>query len=84
MTTIIDKLISEGIAKNQFQAMHIANGLKLYELRTDDERIARAKLYRDWRNSKAYKDTKACYDKAIQGEPAPAALLDEALHSENK
>jgi len=84
MRTIIDKLIEEGIAQNQFQASHIANGLKLYMLRTDEERIVRAKLYRDWRNSKAFNDTKSCYEMAIKGEKAPPALIEEAKHKKDE
>jgi hypothetical protein len=46
---INELLISNGIAKNGFQASHIANGLKLWQLKTDEERLERAKLYRRWR-----------------------------------
>lgn len=79
----VELLIKDGIAFNQFQAAHLANGLKLYELNTEEEMLKRARLYRDWRNSKIFgKDTKACYEKAIAGEPLPQQpLFDEALHT---
>jgi len=83
-TNPIDLLISDGIAKNQFQAAHIANGLKLWDLTTDEDRLPRARLYRDWRNAKIYgpKDTASCYIKAIEGVPVPQlAMIPEAMHS---
>lgn len=82
--TITDLLKANGIASNDFQASHIANGLKLWECETDEERLERARLYRDWRNSQYFKksDTKSCYEKAIAGEKVPQQpLLKEALHS---
>jgi len=80
----IELLIEEKIAKNQFQANHIANGLRLWQCDTDEEKLKRARLYRDWRNSQFFKksDTKSCYEKAILGEEVPQeALIPEALHT---
>lgn len=78
---IIDKLIADGIASNVFQATHIANGLKLTELRDDEgAQIARARLYRDWRN--AGEPSKVAYERAIKGEVVPAPMFAEVLHSE--
>jgi hypothetical protein len=80
-TTIIDRIISEGIASNVFQAGHIANGLHLAELHTDpDAQIKRARLYRDWRN--AGESSKVAYLKAIAGETVPPPMFEEVLHSE--
>lgn len=43
---VIEQMIDDNIAQNPFQAAHIANGLKLAALDTDEKRIARYKLYR--------------------------------------
>lgn len=83
MSNVIELLIKEKIADNNFRAMHIANGLNLAELKTDEEKLDRARLYRDWRNSKIFpsKDTASCFAKAIKGEAVPQlALIPEALH----
>jgi hypothetical protein len=85
MTNIIELIINDKIADNIFRATHIANGLELIKLKTDEEKLARARLYRDWRNSQIFKkdDTKSCYEKAIKGEAVPQkVLIPEALHSE--
>jgi hypothetical protein len=84
MKNIIDLLIAEKIADNQFRAAAIANGCKLYELKDDDAKMKRARLYRDWRVSQYFPkhDTKSCFEKAIAGEAAPTPLLVEAAHSE--
>jgi hypothetical protein len=84
MKNPIDLLIEEDIARNRFQAAHIINGLKLWELETDEERLERARLYRDWRNSKIYpeKDTASCYWQAIGGIPVPQLeLIRGTLHT---
>jgi hypothetical protein len=46
---IIERLITEKIAENAFAAAAIANGLKFADLKDDEERIERARLYRRWR-----------------------------------
>lgn len=83
---IIELLILEKIADNGFRASAIANGLKLADLPTDEERLARARLYRDWRNSKIYgKNTAPCFEKAIAGEPVPQmTLIEGVMHSETQ
>ena len=86
MTNIVEQLVKEGIAQNNFQASNIANGLDLIHCKNDEERMRRARLYRDWRVSQYFPkhDTKSCFMKAIAGEEAPAPLLKEAAHSEVK
>lgn len=86
MTNVIELLIKDGIADNNFRAMHIANGLKLADLKTEEEQLKRARLYRDWRVSKIFpaKDTASCFAKAIAGEPVPQLeLIEGAMHSES-
>lgn len=78
--TIIDKIIEAKIALNVFQASHIANGLKLAEMENDEARLARCKLYRDWRN--AGEKGKTAYEKAIAAEAVPAPMFPELLHTE--
>jgi hypothetical protein len=73
--SIQEHLIELGIAQNVFQATHIANGLKLYELKTVEEQVARARLYREWRW--AGEKTKASYEHAIRGDKAPERLITE-------
>lgn len=79
---IVEKLISDGIASNVFQATHIANGLKLFELSDEAEQLARARLYRDWRN--AGEKSKVAYERAIRGDAVPAPMFVEALHTDDK
>ena len=43
MKNVMDWMVSEGIAKNDFQASAIVNGLKLYELKDDEARKARVR-----------------------------------------
>jgi hypothetical protein len=66
---IISALIHEGIAKNTFNAAAIANGLKFPELPDDESRLARARLYREWRH--AGENVQAAFGRAIRGEEAP-------------
>ena len=69
---IISSLIHKGIAHNTFQASNIANGLHFAELPDDESRLARARIYREWRN--AGENRKAAFARAIRGEPAPSRL----------
>lgn len=69
---IISAMIHEGIAHNTFQASNIANGLNFADLPDDEARLARARLYRKWRN--AGENRKAAFARAIRGEPAPSEL----------
>jgi hypothetical protein len=84
MKNIVDLIIEEKIADNGFRAAAIANGCQLNTLKTDEERLARVRLYRDWRNSGIYdKQTQPCFDKAIAGEAVPVTpMFDEVMHSD--
>ena len=79
MGNIVQKIVDEKLAVNIFAASHIANGLKLADLKTEEEQLARVKLYRDWR--KHGENTHAAYDRAIKGEePLPELFdLDDGL-----
>ena len=71
---IIDWMIANKYAKNNFQAWHIAEGLKLIELRDNPPaQQERVRLYRAWRDSQIFpaSDTASCYAKAIAGERVP-------------
>ena len=68
----IDLIKSEKFADNDFRAAAIATGCRLWECKTDAEKIERVRLYRDWRVSKIYgKETKPCFEKACAGVPVP-------------
>lgn len=70
MGNIIQKIVDEKLAENVFSASHIANGLKLADLKTEAEQLERVRLYRDWR--KHGENTHAAYNRAIKGEkPLP-------------
>lgn len=74
---IIEWVIKNKYAKNVFQATHIVNGLQLASLHGNpDKQIARVRLYRRWRDSKVYNDTKSCFAKAILGEEPPAEMFE--------
>ena len=77
---IVEKLIEIGIASNPFQAAHIASGLQLADC-AEEEGIARARLYRDWRN--AGESSKIAYQKAITGDKVEA-LMPEVLHEKQR
>ena len=64
------------IAKNAFQAAHIANGLKLTECDSLDEARARWRRYRGWRV--AGENVQAAYRRAIDGEEPSAPMFSEA------
>ena len=66
MREIMDWMIAAKIAKNDFNAAAIVNGLKLHELPDDEARKARTVLYRNWRN--AGEESKTAFAKAIAGE----------------
>ncbi len=81
---IIAWMIEQGIAKNEFQASHIANGLRLVDLLHDTEaQQARVQLYRSWRNSGVFppKDRQSCYAKAINGEVVPELPLERIANA---
>ena len=78
MNNIIEWVLENKYARNEYQAAHIANGLRLAELHNDPEaQQTRVKLYRAWRDSQVFPkdDTASCYAKAIQGERVPELPL---------
>lgn len=88
MTNVIELLKAAKIADNDFQASHIANGLKLAELHTDEAMIERATLYRKWRPRTDKKNdlpTWQAYQLAIAGidpadvEPRQVDMFAEAV-----
>ena len=81
----MDWMIAEKIAKNDFNAAAIVNGLELYKIQNDDEAMkSRVKLYRDWRN--AGEKTKIAFEHAIKGDKvlAAAPMFEGAMLSEEK
>lgn len=67
---IINWMLERKFAQNSIQAANIANGLKLAELNTDEERCARILLYRKWRpktDKKNQLPTYQAFDLAIAG-----------------
>ena len=82
MKNIMDWMIAEKIAKNDFNAAAIVNGLKLHELAGDEARKARIRLYRDWRN--AGEKSKIAFEHAINGDKilASESMFEGALLSE--
>jgi hypothetical protein len=73
---IIQWIVSEKLAKNEFAATHLANGLKLAEVRNDpEEQKRRVTEYRKWRD--ATKDAPAqCYQYVLEGREVPAELFE--------
>lgn len=79
---IIDWMLTEKIVGHWKQAQNIIAGLhlnELYSLNDYDGIKARARLYRDWRN--AGEPSKVAYQKAIAGEPVPAPMFEDVLHT---
>lgn len=78
----MDWMIAEKIAKNDFNAAAIVNGLELHKLQDDEERKSRIRLYRDWRN--AGEKTKIAFEHAIRGDKvlASAPMFEGAMLSE--
>lgn len=71
---IIDWIVSEKLAQNNFAAAHLANGLKLAGL-PEDEQKRRVMEYRKWR--KATKDAPAkCYQYVLEGKEPPAPMFE--------
>lgn len=66
---IVERIVSEGLAENGYAAMHIAEGLHLAQLKTEEEQMERVRLYRAWRH--AGEKSKAAYWRAIRGEKPP-------------
>jgi hypothetical protein len=82
METTIEMMIREKIAKNQWQASHIAEGLELWKCGTREEQTVRCKLYRDWRN--AGEDPATAYRRAKNGDAVPVPMFDDVLHSDTQ
>ena len=82
MKEIMDWMIEEKIAKNDFIAAAIVNGLELHKLDSDDAKKARVRLYRDWRN--AGEKTKIAFEHAIKGDIIQALPIEGALLSEEE
>lgn len=67
--TITELIVSQGLADNIWAAAHIVTQLHLAELKTNDERLTRVRLYRHWRN--AGESRSAAYIRAMKGESPP-------------
>lgn len=67
--TLVEQLIAEHIAKNEFHAANMLNVLKCAELKTDEERLARCRRYHAWKN--AGENKPAARLRAIEGEEVP-------------
>ncbi len=84
MNNIIEWMIGNKIAENNFSAAHIANGLKLAGL-DQTEQENRCRLYRAWRPKSNKKDmlpTYQAYDLAIAG-IGPADVRVRQIDFEN-
>ena len=62
---ITELIVQEGLAENGFAARHIAEGLHLAQLKTEEEMLERVRRYRILR--KAGFKSKEAYRLAIQG-----------------
>ena len=73
---IIEWIVSEKLATNNFAAAHIANGLKLCEIKNDEaEQKKRVEQYRKWR--RASKDAPVkCYQYVLEGKEPPEELFE--------
>lgn len=84
MKNIYDWMKENKLAKNDFNASAIVNGLRLWEVSDDEEKKKRVLLYRDWRN--AGEKSAVAFEKAIKGEPVlpkdAEPMFDGALLSE--
>ena len=71
---IVQWIVDEKLAVNNFAAAHIANGLKLAGL-PEDEQKRRVEQYRLWR--RASKDAPVkCYQYVLDGKEPPAELFE--------
>lgn len=82
MIEIMKWMIAEKIAKNDFNAAAIVNGLELHKVEGDEARKARVKLYRDWRN--AGEPSKVAFQHAINGDVIQSLPIEGALLSEKR
>jgi hypothetical protein len=58
MRELMQWMIAEGLAKNDFQASAIVNGLHLWDFDNDEDKKARVVLYRRWRPTTETKKSK--------------------------
>jgi hypothetical protein len=71
---IIQWIVDEKLAANNFAAAHIANGLKLAGL-PEDEQMRRVRQYRLWR--RATKDAPSkCYQYVLEGREPPVEMFE--------
>lgn len=71
---IIQWIVDEKLAQNNFAAAHVANGLKLAGM-PEDEQKRRVMEYRKWR--RATKDAPAkCYQYVLEGKEPPVELIE--------
>ena len=72
---IIEWIVDNKLATNNFAAAHLANGLRLIEVMDDPtEQQRRVMEYRKWR--RATKDAPAkCYEYVLEGKEPPVELL---------
>ena len=76
---IVERLVAEHIVENPFHASGMLNVLECMKLENDDQRVARCKLYVEWKkyldNSKEFTNKKnakmQARKNAIAGEPVP-------------
>ncbi len=79
--TIIEDLVEAKIARNDWHATAIANGLHLADLRDDSERMKRARLYRVWRDAGALPGV--AFQRAIDGrQPMELQMPEPALRND--
>ena len=80
---IVERLVAEHIVENPFHASGMLNVLECMKLENDDQRVARCKLYVEWKkyldNSKEFTNKKnakvQARKNAIAGEPVPELPL---------
>jgi hypothetical protein len=90
---VVQQLVDREIVENLYHASGMLNALECYKLDTDEQRIARCKLYNAWKDyykepkkDGGYKISKAnkaeARKHAVAGDPVPAPMIDGVLHSE--
>jgi len=70
MKSLMDWMVAEKLAQNEFAASKIATGLKLWGLDNEGAQKARVRLYRKWRPKSDRKNmlpTYQAFDLAIAG-----------------
>jgi hypothetical protein len=80
---IVERLVAEKIADNSFHAAGMLNVLECLSLGSDEERIARCRLYVAWKkyleNSQEFTNQKnakiQARKNAIEGKPVPELLI---------